>query len=115
MRQAGQASSSCPASISGWRWTGLIRQPSSGTCRAADGVADVAAVEAHALAGEAIQIRGRVEVLKVAAVGSNGLVGMIIGKDPDDIRPVLSLPKGLFSEGVHAGKQQAAECESVGN
>ena len=53
--------------------------------RAADRVGHETAVKAHALFREAVDVRG-IEQLARVAVGADGLVGVIVGKNKDDVR-----------------------------
>ena len=53
--------------------------------RTADGVGHQGAIETHAFIGEAIDVRGLVQLARVA-VGADGLIGMVIGEDEHDVR-----------------------------
>src|SRR6185312_13633714 len=55
-----------------------------GPARAADRIANHAAIEANSVLTDAIDIR-RVEQLAGVAVGTDGLVGVIVGEDDDDV------------------------------
>ena len=57
-----------------------------GAARAADGIGDVAAVEAHALVGDAVHVRGG-HARRI--VGTERLLTVVIGKDEDDVGPLI--------------------------
>ena len=46
-------------------------------------------VKADALLGNPVQVGGRSNLAQPAAIGRYGLVGMIVGKNENDIGPVL--------------------------
>ena len=56
-----------------------------GATGSADRVPHVATIEANAVAGDAIDVGGGVERLQASTVGSDGLVGVIVAEDPDDV------------------------------
>ena len=75
-------------------------------CRAArpaDRIRDEAAVEAHAFLGEPVDVRG-LDQLPLVAVGADGLVGVVVGIDEDDVRAL-----GFGGEDGRAKQQQGEE------
>ena len=75
-----------------------------GAARTADGVGDQGAIEAHAFLGEAVDVRGLVQLTGVT-VGADRLVGMVIGEDEHDV--------GLLGRcgGQEAADQTKEECQ----
>ena len=63
---------------------GILSGQHRGPAGAADGVRHEAAVEAHAFLGDAVEV-GRVEQLPRITVGADGLVGVVVREDEDDV------------------------------
>jgi hypothetical protein len=74
--------------------------------RSADGVADISPVESHALIGDAINVRRQVEIAESTTVGTDRLIGMVIGIEPKNVR-LLSGCDG------QAGLKAEGECEAT--
>lgn len=74
-----------------------------GAHRSADRVGAVAARESHSLGGEAVDGRGGVHRFQPPVVGADGIGGMVVGENEDDVR---ALGGGGFG-GV--GSRAAAE------
>jgi hypothetical protein len=70
----------------------------SGPAGAAYGIGDHAAVEPHPLPGCAVYIRSGSQFCQAAAISTDGLVGMVITHDENDIGglafPVVQFPGG---------------------
>ena len=78
-----------------------------GPRRPADGVGHEAPVEAHALLRDAIDV-GRLDQLPRIAIGADGLVGVVVGEDEDDVGP-------LGGEGRGRREQKGREGEEAGH
>ena len=70
----------------------------------ADGVGDVTAVEAHAAIGDAVDVGG---LVAVGAVGADGLVGVVVGHDEEDV--------GGLGEGWRGETDRNQDGSSVGH
>jgi len=57
-----------------------------GTGWAADGISAERVVKDHAFFGDAIDVRGRGNLVKAFAVSGDGFGGVVVGEDEDDIR-----------------------------
>ena len=83
---------------------GILAGQDHRAARAADGVRDQRPVEAHAFPGDPVDIRG-LDEFPLVAVGADGLVGMVIGVDEDDVRA------SRFGGGQEAADQTEKGCQ----
>jgi hypothetical protein len=67
----------------------MLASLDDGSARATEGIGDETIVEANALLGYAVEVRGWGDVLEASTIGGNCLVGMVVGKDEYDVRAFL--------------------------
>ncbi len=91
--------------------TGQQGRPRRGT----DGIGNIGPVENHALTGQPIDIRRQVFVFKPSPVGTNGVYGMVIGENPENIWPSSPILGGRLNRGIFrcnaARHEHAQQCK----
>ena len=84
----------------------ILAGQDDGAAGSADGIGDEGAIETHAFLGDAVDVRRLVQLPRVA-VGADGLIGMVIGEDEDDV--------GLLggSGGQESADQTEKKCQET--
>ena len=76
----------------------------AGAAGCGQGILDIGLVEAYSFGSQAVHVRSRCLAAQGMAVGADGLIGMVIRHDVDDVQPLRGfLALGLRCKGLHCG------------